>query len=604
MKQRSHVQRFPRRQALVIGCLLLSALLVYFLAFAKDSPAVASMFAQVDEPELLKGDVRDWEAVTSQFNITASMVMKSMGSTSSKIKMIVGPGEKSLSGHVFPVHMTFERQGGRSAELALSGPVVIAVHWHRHGYVTAIDWKGLVVGHPLRNEVEDIWWLMSSKITGDATLELKNVESGRSRGRYKYNKLNELNLIRENLEPSAAKGLQSSESWDMKARSTVVPHGIVSLEAKQSSSVRQTVMDRTLSESVDITFTLTRVKLQQADFSFAKRDNTIANDSLTQAKQKAEEEMAGFIKANGGIVGTFNKIARDDKYGSTANLGSHLLKTYSDAQLLSALAHPDMDDKARAEMVLAIQLQEGKRAEQLLVTVASSSSVNASNAYRAVIGLGQRSETSVDVLKTLADLSVYKKDADGAVANNALIQMAWLRRIGTEEASRVVDKALSDYQRSQDMKLDLLLYAQQATGQASYRDAALDVIAGKAIGSGKHVAPEDRIAAARLVASLASIGDPKSADYVKQYITTSYPREETVQVLAHFAEAYVRLPADQGFEERMKDMLNQGQGAQAKHLYFKMLSGSPDRCKANEGFIRHRMANGEGTGIFDLNCRF
>lgn len=582
--------------------LVLTTLAFYFLGDRATDAASAT--DAVEEAEALQGDVKDWEGVTSQFNISSSLVMKTMGKTSSKVKMMVGPGEKSFSGHTFPVLMIFDKQGSSGANTAPDGPIFVAVNWHHDGYVTGIDWKGLSPDHPLRNEVEDIWWLISSKTGGNATLELKNPESGRSRGIYKFNRLDELKITRMNLDTTVRKGLNSNESWELMARSTSVPHGVISVVAKQTSSINTSAMNRPLSENIEILFNLTRVKLQSRDISFVGLDNSKANRLLVEFKQKIDDQTSGFIKDNGGIVKTFNKIAADPKYGSTGGLGNYLLKKYTDTELVAALSDHEMDEKARAEMVLAIQLQEGNRAEKLLLTIASSSSLNANNAYRAVIALGQRNETSIEVIKTLADLSVYKRDPDGSVANNALIQLAWLRRYGGEDNTRVIDKALSDYQKTPDMKPDLLLYAQQATGQSTYRDSAIETLNEKAGGTGAYVPPEVRIAAAKLIATQASIGDQKAIDYVKQYITKSGLKDESVQVLSHFADAYISSPADSRVEDRMKDMLNQGEGAQAKHLYYKMLSGSPDRCRANEGFIRQRMANGDGTDIFRTACEF
>ncbi len=514
----------------------------------------------------------------SLFRVKVDMTADGKVQSAQKITIVVAPGTKQAVGYRYPTMIRIEDQtaSGKDGE-PQKLPIYVDVSWSQDGHVTGFDWKDLAPDHQAR-KTEDLWWLLSSKLTGDSMLNI--AQSGK---RYRFKRSSTGVITRSQIDP--VKNNTSKETWELFANATASPHQLTKLLATQSHTLPATQSSR--ERTVTITVSIERENYPVASISFLAGDNSKANESWKKAKVLAEQKTGDYIRLNGGIVSTFNKIHLGGNRANIDELGSYLVRNARDRDIFQALADANMDEGAKADLILALQLQETPRAEQLLLQIAKTSDSQPGNALRAVVALGQRESTSVEVVQTLADLAQYKKAADLGVSNNALLQMAYLTRLDPEKYTKIVDKTLTDYSKSKSASGDLLLQAQTATQSATYRDAAIAAIPEGGSFLGKPTDPQTMTAAAKLVATQATMGDFKSMSYVKSNILTS----DNPLVIPYLTSAYSQMPADPNIDAGIQGKIATTQATNTLQAYYQALSSTPERCNTNQQFLKSSMAN-------------
>jgi hypothetical protein len=573
---------FSITRPLLLGALLVAAAVGLAMLFIQIDDSSGSQLRGPAPSEPLAPESHSSERLASLFRFHVEMRSAGKIQSIKKIKMIVGPGVISESTHRYPVKIEVEDQASSTGASAKAEPIYLDVFWHQDGHVSSFNWRNLAIDHEGK-KMQDLWWLLSNRLSGDPILSVP--VDGVFR-KYKY--------VREDLESItrlplvASKSSNTSETWKLTAARVASPHQLTKLEAVQNYTIP--AMQGRSEQRFSVHVSASREDYPVDAIDFLNENNDRANEVWAKAKATGDERIAEYIRLNGGLVIAFNRTHNGGNRANIDVLGSYLIRKATDRDIFQALLDPNMDEGAKADLILALQLQQEPRAEELLLRLAKMSDSQPGNAFRAVIALGQRQTTSLQAVQTLADLAVYKTAPDPSVANNALLQMAYLSQIDSTQYGKVVEKTLADYSKSAQMIPDLLLQAQTATKSPVYRDAAIDAIAENGSFMGKPTDMQIMTSAAKLVGTQAVLGDFKSINHIKSNVL----KVENPGILPYYTGAYGQMPVDPAIDAGIREKILSNQPENLQAAYFGALAGSPERCKHNEQFIRGAV-NAAGT---------
>lgn len=578
-------------------CLLILALVagLYWAMVGRGNSDNSSNHG-VSQADSASSGVRASSTQASLFRVNIEVRSGGKVTSVKKIRMIVAPGVSEESSFRYPVKIQFENQAASGVADAERIPIYLDIFWHRDGHVSSFNWRGLAADHGARKPLHDLWWMLSSKLSGSGTLDIP-VDSGIYK--YKFSREDATSIVRKRFVLS--NNDQTTETWKLVASDTSSPHRLMKVESLQNYTIPS--LQGRAEQKFSVYASATREDYPVDAIDFTSEGNGLANAAWAKAKAAADDGIAQYIRLNGGIVNTFNKTAKGNK-ANIEPLGGYLIRKASDREILQALQDPNMNEDAKADLILALQLQEEERSEGLLLRLAKMSDTDPGNAFRAVIALGQRQTTSIQVMETLADLAHYKKASDASVANNALLQMAYLSRQDSSKYGSITDKTLSDYSKSPQMIPQLLLQAQTATTNPVYRDAAIAAIPEGGSFMGKPTDMHIMTSAAKLVGTQALLGDFKAINHIKENVL----KVENEGILSYYTSAYAKLPIDSAIEAGIREKISPSQPVGVQAAYFQALSASPERCKHNEQFLRGAVAaSGTNASIKQMlqqACRY